>query len=418
MRSPHALRLAAAASAFAFGVAGGQQARRPLPFDSTVVQSLLAEALRAATEAAAAERPALVNGVGLAQVQGRDFAGAERTLSLGEQATSAEVARQLGESLLFTELDRANLATKLVCALRDAGRGGEALDVVRRMRPGEEREWQLARAAAFLARAPLNPADSAARRRGEPPRQWRDALAIANEVALPEAKLDALIAVMRTAADSTVRRDMAVEAFGAAKRVRLNDADRQASRNAMLAAIAIGLDRLGEARALVRDLSNAEDLYAVLSSAMAGRKSAFALDLAPRVVDAGRAIADPAARYAFLSRLWTSLERYVGRSAADDLLPDRLVGTPSEPAISYEIAVATSNDPHDVADRAGQRADFAAARRAVERLPVLDRQARRAFLWSQLAWGSYSMYRDTAAAFLKLARESLIASHADSATWD
>ena len=41
-------------------------------------------------------------------------------------------------------------------------------------------------------------------------------------------------------------------AFNAARRVRLDDADRQASRNAMLASLAIQLDRLGDARTLAR----------------------------------------------------------------------------------------------------------------------------------------------------------------------
>lgn len=419
MRTFAALVLTAAANLGAFDVAGGQQAvtARPLSFDSTTVRSVLDEALRSAQEAPAAERPGLVNGVGLAQLRARDFAGAERSLSIAEQATPAEVARALGQSLVFVGLDRSDLATKLACTLRDAGRPDEALTIVRRLPLREQREWQLARAAAFAARSKLSAADSAAHRRGQIPNQWRDALALAEEVALPEAKLDALIAVAQGATDQIAPRDVAVAAFDQARRIRLADADRQASRDALLAVMAIDYGRSDQTRDLFGRLSNSEDLQYVFSMAAERHDVRLVRELAPRTIEVGSAIRDSAARFAFLSSVRALLIREAGQSVADDLLPERMVGVPAlrEP---YDSAVARSNQPRDVADRAAGKGDFATARRAVERLPVVDPSATRASLLSDLAWGSYSIYRDSAAALLRLAREALLASQAGSMRFD
>ena len=420
-------RLLLLALAAARGVASAQQGPTVVPLPSarrlaadSTVQSLLAEALGAALGAPAGQRAGLVNGVGRAQVRARDFAGAERTLSLGERATTADVARQLGQSLTFVWLDRADLATRLVCALRSSDRGDEALAVVRRMPAGDDREWQLAHLASLTARARLSSADSLARRRGDTPRLWNDALALARDVTLPEAKLDALLAVAEAAADSTTRRDVAFAAYDEARRIRLADTDRRASRDAMLAELAIRLGRAADARALFGELSNAEDLEYVFGAAAAVRNASLVRALAPRTIAAGRAIGDRAARFAYLSQVRESLIRAAGNGVADDLLPERVVGlSPEGPRrISRDSALAASNDPRDAANRAESRGDFAAIRREVGRLPIVDPAARRAKLWSDLAWSTYSMYRDTAAAYLTLAREALLASRADAATRD
>jgi hypothetical protein len=166
-------------------------------------------------------------------------------------------------------------------------------------------------------------------------------------------------------------------------------------------------------------LINADDLGDVVIRAATSSDTGLVRELAPRAVAAGVAIRDSAARLAFLSPLRQALIRGVGGAAADDLLPARFVETSHVAGRAVrDSMIAASTDPWDVAKRASDREDFAGVRRAVGRLPVSDRLATRAKLWSDLAWGTYSAHVDTARVYLILARDALLRSHTDSATID
>lgn len=395
-------------------------ARPPLPFDSSTVRSLLADAFASALEAPPGERGALVTAVGRLQVQARDFARAERTVTHVENAAPSDDARAFGVHPTVAFFDRAGLLTRLVCGLRDAKRSDDAVAVVRRMPAGAAREWELAHIASLTARSPLSATDSAARRRGETPEAWRAALALAREVVLPEARLDALLSVASEASDSTTREDVARAAYADARRIRLASSDRQSSRNAMLASLALDLRRSDDVRSLFAALIDADDLNdVVIRVATSSSDTRLLRELAPRAIAAGLAIHDSAARLAFLSPLRASLVRAAGIATADTLLPARFVETPRAGGrAARDSAIMTSMDPRDVAQRALDHRDFAGVRRAVERLPVVDESAKRASLWSDLAWSEYISSRDTARAYLALAHEALVHSHADSATLD
>jgi len=82
-----------------------------------------------------------------------------------------------------------------------------------------------------------------------------------------------------------------------------------------------------------------------------------------------------------------------------------------------DSAKAASSNPVDRAMAALARGDYADVRRQMSRIP-LDRRATDAKVWSDLAWDIYGTQRDTAKAYLRLARESLVRSRPDSATFD
>jgi hypothetical protein len=401
-------------------VAGATAAaqRAPLPLDSATVRSLLADAFASAIDAPPGERGALVTAIGRFQTRFGDFAGAERTVASAESALPGDVARAEGNSVLLAFLDRPTLFRRLVCGLQSAGRSDDAIAAVRRMPAGDEREWELAHTAALMARSRLNATDSIARRNGKTPVQWRTALALAREVTLPEARLDALISIAGAVSESA-KHDVARAAYGDARRIRVSNADRKSARTAMLAAIALRIGRRADVSSLYATLTNGEDLREVVTLAANSSDVRLVRELAPRAVDAGLAIRDSAARLAFLSQLRQALIRGVGDATADDLLPANLVETPRVAGRAVrDSMIAASTDPWDVATRASERGDFAAVRRAVEQLPVSDPLATRARLWSNLAWGTYSAHVDTARVYLILARDALLRSHTDSATID
>jgi hypothetical protein len=386
------------------------------PVDSTTVR-WLADALSAALQAPPATRAALVNAVGRAQIRVRDFAGAERAMALMEDAPLSDIAQAAGQSPIFVSFDRADLATRIVCGLRGAERGDDAVAVVRRMPAGAEREWALGHLASITARSPRNAADSALRRRGETPQQWRTALALAREVGLPEARLDALIAVAEALQDAPEGRDIARTAYDEARRVRLADADRQSSRNARLAGLALRVGPFADVRSLFDDLTNAHDRLDVLTRASMAGDATLVRALAPRVVDSGRAIPDPAARQSYLSQTREAVKRANGDNVADQLVPARLLGPSMPSRAELESAAKTSVLPRDAAMRALDSVNYARVRQDAERLP-LERTAQRARLWSDLAWSATPIARDTARAYLVLARDALLHSNADSMTFD
>jgi hypothetical protein len=401
----------------------------PLPFDSLTVWSLLDSAFQSAHSAVSELAPALVGAVGRAQIAARDYVGAERTVqSLGETVPDAGVvAKTLGQSPWFVLADRAGLARQLSCSLHDAGRDADALAVVRRLPPGVTREWELAHEAAVTARrlprapstalplaprVPL-PLDSVLR-------VWRSSLSIAQEVGLPAARLDAFIAVAANVADSSFGRGIAQAAVDEARKVRLDDRDRQQSRDAMLAGIALRIGRTGEARALYAGLSDPQDLLEVVWSAARYRSAGSVVrEFSARLVNAATAVRDQEARRAYLISVREALLQ-----VGDTAFAIRLLGAPPRPSRhsarndDLDSLRAASDDPRDRATVALERGDFAEVRRQVARIPSEDRRAERAALLSDLAWGTYMTHRDTATAYLALARRALLESKADSATFD
>jgi hypothetical protein len=391
------------------------------PFDSLLVRRLLLEAVAAAREASQPVQGALLVAVGRAQIEMRDFAGAERTLAMGAQGSPDRVSSAMGNPAWFGMLDRSGLARSLTCTLREEGQPEDALAVVRRMPPGAGREWELAHAAALTAGVSGWVPNPAAAGRGDLAQRRRDALAIARELSLPEARLDALVAIVRAALDSVPDVGLATQAYAEARQVRLVDADRQQQRNAMLASLAFLLGRHADGHALFSGLEHPQDIQYVVSVAATDSATHGVVGaLAPGAVAAARRIVDPAARRVFESHLHAMLTRAGEQAIANGLLPAREQDDDSGAGwrATRDSTRAASDHPRDAAERALDSLAFAEVRRHVSRLPSRDPNAERAQLLSDLAWRAFGAYRDTARAYLRSAHGELLAAGADSAVFD
>jgi hypothetical protein len=418
--------------------AGAQQPVRmppprpaPLPvpslgFDSLDIRRLLTDAVAAVREGPAAQRSSLLASVGRIQVEASDFEGAERTVALSDDAAPADVLRQLGQPGWFAMFDRASVARRLVCSLRAAGRPDDALSAVRRMPAGPLREWLLAHEA-VMTMQPAGRSDSAVRRARSDTTRARTAHDVIREIVLPEARLDALIMLMESVADTGAVASMLRDAYKEARSIRLTDRDRQASRDARLVREALRIGRRDDALALFAGLSDLEDLSFVLhTAAQPPEDDRLVRAIAPRVVAAGRAIADSAARAAYLGEIHASLEHGGGRAVADRFVPEARVDSARTRADSARTARddarLAATYPEDAATHALERGNYAEVRRQVERIPLGKTGARRAAMWSELAWLGYSTTPDSAKMFLGLGRASLrragVLTTADSIEYD
>jgi hypothetical protein len=374
----------------------------PLRFDSTHIRKLLDDAFAAAAAAPRSERATLLNALGSVALRMGDFARVEQVLALDVTANAIDVSHALGQAATFTWLDRSTLATRFVCGLHAAGRRDEALAAVHRMQPGPEREWQLARFAANVASS----RDSISL---EDPLRYDRALAIAREIQLRDARLDAMISIAMSAADSS-REAIALAAFDDARRIRLDDADRQSDRTALLVGIAGRLRRTDDARILFATLDVPDDLLEAVSEL--GRQHArveLLRELAPRAIGAAASIRDSAARTSVLATLHERLKRAIG-PAADGLFPADVVRSPRR--IDPDSAEMRSTVLEDVARRALEHGTARSAETAIDGLPSRDSTAVRASLLSDLAWSVYPGNLDAGRQYLVRARDALMASGA------
>ncbi|HET9011520.1 MAG TPA: hypothetical protein VFN38_06865, partial [Gemmatimonadaceae bacterium] len=229
------------------------------------------------------------------------------------------------------------------------------------------------------------------------------------------------IAIAESTPDTGARRATLERAYSDARRIALTDVDRQRSRDAMLAAVALRLGRADDVRALFARLSDIMDLRLVVATA-AGRTDGLPMvrELAPRVVRAGRAIRDSTAREVYLVTLWPMLKESGGRPFADSLLPEATwrAEHPRDLRAMMDSAKRVDTSASVAAMRAIEAGDFAEARRQAERIPLNDRLARRAGLLAEMAWGSYMGHGDTARTYLREARAALLAAPRDSAVFD
>lgn len=395
-------RLSRSTLAFALSlVATAVRGQRPatLDFDSATVRHLLDDALGAARAAPSIERSALFAAIGRLQVESRDFGAAERTLALPSSASPNaaapnEVLRELGQPEWFGMLDRASLARQLVCALREVRRPAEALSVVRRMPASPDAQWLLAHLAVLTMRSATE-RDSATKLARWHADRADEALAIAREVRLPEARLDALIGIMDATPDTGAGARMLRDVYDEARRIRLADRDRRASRYALLARHAYRARRGEDVPALFDQLSDREDLLVVLAAALGPHgDAAFARRITPIVEDAARTIRDSVARAAYVAQI-------PGARRDARAQDERDVRAESDSALAH------SDYPEDVANRALTRRDFAEVRRQAQRVPLADGGSRRAELWANLAWEEYGASRDTAIVYLGLGRDAL-----------
>jgi hypothetical protein len=395
----------------------GAQAPAPPLYDSLVVRALLGEALVQAQRVSGPARSPLLSAIGRTQVTTRDFKGAARTLALVGDEPLAGVRRALGESATFAGLDRAGLARRLSCALYEDNRPGDALATVRAMRASVEREWELAHIVALTARGARSPYLKPPPPAVEPQARWRAALVLAEEIRLPEARLDALIAVTDVIPDTGAGAPFLEQAYVAARRITLADQDRQRSRDALLAIVALELRKRDDARMLFARLSDGDDLQRVIRAATVMPDSARTVrELAPRVIRAGRAIRDSAARDVYLVRLWEVLKRTNGRAFADSSLHEATWSAEHPRDLRATVDSATAADTSAVAraKRALAKLDYAEIRRQVARVPLRDR----AELWADLAWEIYTGQRDTARVYMREARAALVAAPRDPAVFD
>ncbi|HEY2067196.1 MAG TPA: hypothetical protein VGG84_14680 [Gemmatimonadaceae bacterium] len=399
------------------GRAVGAQARvaPPLPYDSTTVRALLDEATESARRAPDADRGPLLSAIGRTRILARDFAGAARLVSPAADEQPDRVLRELGSPEMFAGLERATLARRLSCALREARRPEEALAAVRALPRGAERDWELAHAAVLVASGVKGGVGSAAAAR------WDAGLALVREVALPDARLDAYLRIAQLLPDTGAGRSVLERIYRDARAVRLLDVDRQRSRNAMLAEVALRLDHLEDARTFAATLTDLADVGYVLGAAATHRQARSVVrELAPRAVARGRSIEDNAARAVYLRGVWQTLQRSGGRLYADSLLPDQTAAAERADDLRRQLDSATAVDssPGTLARAALRRGDFAETRRQISRLTLSDHRAVRAELLSELAWNTYQSDRDTAGLFLREARAALVAAPRDSAAFD
>jgi len=367
---------------------------------------LLDDAGVEAMKASLRERAALLTAIGRTQVDSRDFVGAERTLGLLRAEDSPGGAlRESGEPEWFAMLSRANLATRLICEFRTGGHPDAALATVRRLPAGEQREWLLAHEAVMTLRStradttvPATPLLD----------RWRAARAIVREITLADVRLDALLQIAEAAQDTGGGQAVLRDAYMDARTIRIRDADRQASRNAMLAVVALRLSRESDVTALFERLTRADDIQYVFSAAaQRPRFNRLARALAPRAIGAAEQLQDTAARTVYLATVHESLRQVVGETEADRLVPQMSnVRRASSPA-DRDSAKAHSIYPQDRAVAALYRGDFAEVRRQAEGVPLSRTGAERAMVWQTLAWLEYMSSMDTARVYLRLATEAL-----------
>ena len=394
----------------------------PLPYDSVTVRGLLDEGIASARQSPVSERSTLLAALGRSQVAARDYAGAARTLRLVRDEQPDGVQRALGEPEMFAGFERAGLARHLSCGLREAGRPDEAVAVVRGMTAGPDRDWELAHEVSLIASGARPPWQMNASPESDPSPRWRTALDLTGDIALPAARLDALLAIAQAVPDTGRGRATVERAYAAARAITLADTDRQRSRDAMLAGVALLLGRTGDARALFTRLRDLMDIRLVLDAAASRPGTApLVRELAPRVVGAGRAIRDSAARDAYLRMVWETLGHGGARGLADSLLPEAIASAKRHSAIAAALDSADEVDTAAVAAaiRALRARDFIEARRQATRVPLDDRHARRAALYSEMAQiAAYETNRDTARAYLREARAALLTVPRDAATMD
>jgi hypothetical protein len=140
---------------------------------------------------------------------------------------------------------------------------------------------------------------------------------------MPAAMSSALLGIAGAMPDTGSGRAVLERAYADARRITLTDADRQRSRDAMLATVAIQLHRTDDVRTLYARLTGLEDIQLVFAIAAGeANRTALARKLAPRAIAAGRAIRDSAARATNLVRIWQQLDKVGGRVYADSLLPE------------------------------------------------------------------------------------------------
>jgi hypothetical protein len=420
-KMPGALVIAAAIALASSQVAVAQQTSPPQqpPLDSATVRELVAEAQRTADSAPATERDALLVIVGSLQAELGDFAASGRTLArLVESQRAPSTPR--GDTLAAWTLP--GYARNLACHLHDHHRPADALAALRLLDAGEGKEWQLAREAAYLARparwlgdTTLTPADELARR--------RQALELARELRHPQARLDALLAVMESTPDSGASGALRREAYEEARRVRLDDPDLRSARNAILAAEAVRLGRADDAFELYAGLTDRRDVLHVIVAASESADSALLRRLAPRAIAAVREVRDAQARRQFSDAVRTLLRRAGAVSLLAKLSPaPEQEPDASEPPLETDepghADTSSAADPIEAAKAAVSRGDFSQVMREVERLPDRDPYARRALFWYELSRHVRSFSADTSKVYLRRGREALERSRADSAAWD
>lgn len=374
---------------------------------SDTLRMLLTGARDAARRAPDAQRLYLLERVAQAQTRAHDFAGAEQTLALVTAPAS------VGDTITAAQ----RIETNLLCTLLERRRAADALQFVARVRPADDRSWLQARlarqmAAGHEARLFVSAAGD------DTTGQLTRALDVARHITLPEARVDALLAVAEAAAKhpSFVAR-ASREALDALDGIR--DRDRQQSRTAMLIPPLFQGGELELANRRFATLSDPRDRRYVATSLVwnspryttlprLSAQDALLDAIIRRVVDDAVHASDPEVSRSVLATLREALVHAGQRARADKLVPERLVPSPSP---SPPVVPSTL----DRARTALNQHDFAAVQRLISAMNSGEREAR---AWTALAWETYMWNRDSAATFLERARAALVREPIDSAAFD
>ena len=382
--------------------------------DTQTVRALLIEARRAALRASNDQRTGLLDRVGQQQAKSRDFVGAEETFALLSAGASQD-ARAVAAH---------RVAEEVLCGLLEERRLGDAEGFVGRVRSVDERSWLQGHFASQLAGLPPSTRKSLVGAPIDTGARLTRAIETASEIPLAEARLDAYLALINatrsrpTLGERTLRGALATLPH-------VKDPDRRSSRAAMLTPLLVRRGELDLARHWFSELGDARDReyvsFAVLDDSPASRApsndptalEALRSEFLQRAVADARGIVDDRGRQSSLMRLRSALQHTNHQALAERLIPERLT---ADTAPSPRRSVQPSS--FNRAKAALERRDFAAVRQNMSQAGDTGHRDAEARGWIDLAWETYSWKRDTAAAYLELARSALVRGAPDSAAFD
>lgn len=384
--------------------------------DSAQVRDLLAESRDALGAAPRDIRRAFLRIIARQQAALGHTFGAESTLALlrGLEPTAPDAALFKGPT------------SELVCRLLAERKLSDAIEVVRRVTTAEEQDWFLAHLASQLVHLPVPARRSLITAVDDSIARQRHALALLDSIETSAARVDGALAIMEyTGTDRRVR-DAAFR-LAVAGVDRVVDPVRASSRRAIIAGHALALGDYSLIRKLFDALTEKEDrayvahlVIAFRPKPNAGAEDRAALDTLRRYVATvavrdARAISDLGARSQQLVALREQLRSASESSFATSLVPATLIV--SKPTI-FSRGRLINRSPVDEARQSLYASDFGGVRRRMGEIRDPDHRALMAKTWVDFAWSTYPSNRDTAAAYLELARSALLRDRPDSATFD
>lgn len=305
---------------------------------------------------------------------------------------------------------------ELSCQLIEARRWDDAVNASTELLEPTGAAWALGHIAQQLVDAPraLAPATASA---DDTVALRKRAIALARSISLPDARVDALLAVAYVVEESRLSADSATAFWlyrdAAAAVGRIGNVDRRGTRSTMIAINLAHYDAAAATRMLPHIQQRVDWWMLALSLAPTHPRDSAGVRLRARAIAEARKRMPPGAEYRqhILPQFVTAL-RKGGDSAAANEVEAELRRLPW--AFRPERAVRSE---YERAINAAEIGDTAAATRAAARVRDTDRSGRRASVWNAMA-ANYNIAIDVRRAWLLRGRNAALAASVDSATRD